>query len=166
MQIIQRIRKGKHKVSTGQCIFGISAIDGVSGEGRRIAEIFKTRADNTSTSRRSRQSRKRPTLVPTGRLRRAAFDDLPHDLMARDQCFAKWRKFAFHDMQVGSADTTGAHPQKNLPGLMRRSWNIPNPRGCFEMLSAEVRMAAFVSRLLAASLQQVIRSVHRRFHFA
>jgi hypothetical protein len=41
-QIIQRIRKGKHKVRPDEGIFSISAINGVAGEGSRIAEVFKT----------------------------------------------------------------------------------------------------------------------------
>jgi hypothetical protein len=47
---------------------------------------------------------------------RRAFDDLTYDLMTRNQGLVKLRKFAFDDMQIGSADAAGPHPQKHLPG--------------------------------------------------
>ena len=32
-----------------------------------------------------------------------------------------WRKFAFHDVEIGAADPTGAHSEKDMAGL---EWGI------------------------------------------
>ncbi len=50
-----------------------------------------------------------------GNFRRLAVDDLPYDLMTGNQLSAKGRKFAFDDMQIGSANAAGSHLQEHLP---------------------------------------------------
>jgi hypothetical protein len=34
------------------------------------------------------------------------------------------REFSFHDMEIGAANATGAHPQENLAGGELRIWDV------------------------------------------
>jgi len=116
MQIIQRVGKGKYKVGPGKCILGISTVYGVAGEGGRIAQVFQA----VLTIPALPINAANPGNTNAGAQRKAgrsAFDDFTNDLMTRNQFFTELWKLAFRDVQIGPADTTGAHSQENLPGL-------------------------------------------------
>jgi hypothetical protein len=82
MQIIQSCGKREYEVSTRDCIFSISSVNGVAGEGRGVAKVFKTvpaipalPIDATDPGNSNARTQ--------GKLRRLSLDDLTHDLMTR-----------------------------------------------------------------------------------
>src|SRR5713226_5326779 len=88
VQIIQCGGKGKDKIRPGECILGISAVDGVAGESSRITEIFKAvlaipalpiNAANPGNPNAGAQRK-------TGR---SALDDFTNDLVTRNQFFTE-----------------------------------------------------------------------------
>jgi hypothetical protein len=109
VQIIQPIGKGKDKIGTGECILGVSAVHGIAGKSSRIAQVLKVVLAIPALP----ISPANPGNSDAGARRqagRSAFDDLTNDLMTRNQFFTEFWKLAFHDVQIGTADTACAHP--------------------------------------------------------
>jgi hypothetical protein len=48
------------------------------------------------------------------------------DLMARNHVLVERRKLAFHDVQIGTANSAGTHAQQNLPGAGLRFVDVGN----------------------------------------
>jgi hypothetical protein len=46
--------------------------------------------------------------------------------VARDDSRIEWREFAFDDMKIGAADSTGEHSQKNMSRLELGLGNVLN----------------------------------------
>jgi hypothetical protein len=108
VQIIQRIGQAKNKVGAGECILGVSAVDCVAGKSSRVTEVFKAVLAIPALPI-SPTNPGNPDAGAQRQARRSAFDDLTDDLMARNQFFTELWKLAFHDMQIGTADTACAH---------------------------------------------------------
>jgi hypothetical protein len=127
VQIVQSFRKSKHEVLASNCIFGIAAIDRVSGERRRVAEILTamlaipTRPVSAADPGDAYASANR-------KLRIRSVHNFAHDLMTRNDSFTQRRQFAFDNMQIGAANTAGANAQEKMAWLGFRSLHLRNPK--------------------------------------
>src|SRR5215471_612783 len=113
MQIVERLRKRKHKVAAGECIFPISTSDGVAGEGRRVAKILKT----FLTIRTGAICAAKPRHAHSRAQRniwRTTLNNLSYDLMAGNDPHLLRRQLSFDDMKIGAAHATGAHAQQHV----------------------------------------------------
>jgi len=122
VQVVQFRGQFKNKVAARRGILRIAAIDGVSGEDRRIAEIFESTAAVRAIS--IDPANPGNTHARTERqLGRSALHNVPDDLVARNERVLARRQFAFHDVQIRTADAASAHPKQNLTrcGLRLRS---------------------------------------------
>ena len=110
MQVVERRRKREHKIGPGKRIFGVAAVHGVAGEDGSIAEVLHTLAAvpadsiDTANPRDANARSSRKVCVD-------AFQDVADDLMAGNQTFAAGRKFAFHNVKVGTANSARANFQ-------------------------------------------------------
>ena len=95
MQIIESGRKRKHEIGAGHRIFRITSIHRVTGERRRIANIFKpvlaipTRPVNAAQPGNPHPRAERD-------LRQISFNDLTDNLMAGNNALTLYRQFAFN----------------------------------------------------------------------
>jgi hypothetical protein len=112
VQVVEGCRKWKNEILSCQSVLGISSIHGVAGEGWGIAEIFHAVATVPTGSVRSTDPGN--TDARSGCQRLGAMYNFADDLVAGNYISAARRKFSFHDMQIGSADTTRVHAQQNM----------------------------------------------------
>ena len=123
MQVVERCRKWKYEVSPRQRIFCITAIYRVAGEDGSIAKVLHASAAVPTCSvgaANPRNSNARSGRKVCG----GAFHDVADNLMSGNQVLAARRKFAFHNMQVGTANTAGADFQQDMARLQRRARNF------------------------------------------
>ena len=112
-----------HKIFSRDGVLRISAIDGVAGELRMVAEIFQSGAAVFAGLIRAmepRNSHTRANAKTPGAL--AAFLDGANDLVPRDHGGFSRRQFAFDYVQIGAADTAKIYADQYfaLPGLRNR----------------------------------------------
>ena len=55
--------------------------------------------------------------------------DFSYDLVAGDNVCVERREFAFDNMQVGAANTTGQDAEQDMARRRFRFWDIFNPEG-------------------------------------
>jgi hypothetical protein len=115
VKIIESCRQRNHEITTGQCEFGVAAVNGVAGEGGRVAEVLTI-----------------PDAVPAGSVRaadpgdahasaewkswRVSVCDFPDDLVTRYQWLPPRRQFTFDNMQISPANATSPDPYQNVTG--------------------------------------------------
>jgi hypothetical protein len=109
MKIIQSLWKRKHKVFASDCKFGIAAVDCVSSESRRVAEIFETML-TIPTLPVSAADPRDAYAASNGKVGIPAFHNFAYNLMTRNDSFPTHRQFAFDDVKIGAANATGSHP--------------------------------------------------------
>ena len=118
MQIVKLAGQRKDEVPARYGIFGVSPIDGVTGEGRRIAR-FSLRRGSNRRFRRHRPSRN----AHTGAQRQ--FRGSPRRCLlrfdGRESADPQSREVAFDNMQVRPADSASPHAQ---PNLIRLEWRL------------------------------------------
>ena len=116
MQVIESRRKREHEIGAGKGVLCITTVNGVAGESRRIAKVLASKPailtgsvgtayPGDANTRASRQ------------LGRSSVNDLADDLMTGNVLFADRRQFAFDNVQVGPANTTGTNTQQNVARL-------------------------------------------------
>src|ERR1035441_10956995 len=112
MQVVERCWKWKYEISPSKRIFRVTAIYGIAGKDGSIAKVLHTSAAVPTASvgaANPRNSDARAGRKVCG----GAFHDVANDLMSGNQVLPAWRKFAFHNMQVGAANTAGAYFQQD-----------------------------------------------------
>src|SRR5258708_24036534 len=92
----------------------------VSGERGRVAEIFKALAAIPAGSIHTADPGDADASA-AGQVGRALVHDFADDLMAGNDFRAELGQFAFHNVQVGAADTAGEDAKDNMTFLHRRS---------------------------------------------
>src|ERR1019366_3674045 len=113
VQVVQFRRKLEHKIAARRGILRVTAVDGISGECRRIAKIFEATAavwaisvdaadPGNAYARAKRQ------------LGRCAFYDVAHDLMAGDESILARRQFALNDVQIRAAHAARPNSKQHL----------------------------------------------------
>src|SRR5208337_717927 len=125
MQIVEGCGKTKNEIGAGERVFGVPAVQAVSGECRRIAEVLHV-APAVPASPVGAADPRDAYASSNRELSCGAFDDFSDDLVARNQLLAARSKFALDDMQIGAADTTGTHLQENMSRFRFRTWNVSN----------------------------------------
>jgi hypothetical protein len=128
LQIIEGGREGEYEIRSRERIVGEAAIDGVSSECGRVAEILQVLLtvparpiDSTDPGH--------AYPGPDGELFRGPINDLAHDLMTWDEVFAARWQFPFYDMQVSPANTTSTHTQQKVSWRKFRAGNLGDPKG-------------------------------------
>ena len=123
MQIVQGRGQRINKISAGDSVLRIAAIDRVAGEGGRITQVLQ------------------PVLaIPTGpintphpgdtdtranwELRCVSSYYIAHNLMARDDVLMTHRELPFHDVQVGPTHAARPDLEQNLAGSGFGLWNM------------------------------------------
>jgi hypothetical protein len=61
----------------------------------------------------------------------SSIDNIPYDLMARDERLLSRRQVAFHDVEVRTADPAGANPKEKLTSCGFRLGKLLNVKGRF-----------------------------------
>ena len=115
MKIIESCRQRNHEIAAGQCEFGVAAVDGVAGEGGRVAEVLATPEAVPAGSVRAAD----PGDAHAGaewKCRRVSICDFPDDLVTGYQWLLPRRQFTFDNMQVGPASATSPDPYQNVTG--------------------------------------------------
>jgi hypothetical protein len=127
LQVIEGCGKGDHEITPGDSIFRIAAIYGVSGESRCITEVFKTppaipaRPVSASKPADSHTRAKRKFCrSPTG--------NFADNLMSGNHFVGTRRQFAFDNVQVRPANSTGAYAQKDVTGFWSRLLDFVNSK--------------------------------------
>ena len=122
VKIIQLRRKSVNEIAARRGILRIAAVHGVSGEDGRITKIFESAtaiwagsvytADPGNTDARTERQ-----------LGGSTVDNIPHNLVPGYKRLFSRRQLAFYDVEIGTADSAGANPKKDLPrcGLRRAS---------------------------------------------
>jgi len=111
------------EVGAGERIFGITAVDGISGENRVVTQIFfavkaiSTIAVDSAHPRDSDSGSAR-------QIRSRAGDDFANDLMAGNEPWVERGQIAFDDVKVGAADSTGYDAEQDVAGLQRGTRDI------------------------------------------
>ena len=142
VQVVEFGRERINKIAARGGVLGISAVDGISGEDRRVAKILEaTAAVRAVPSTPPIQDT--PTRVPSGNSGVAPSTTIPTIWWPGISGLLSRRQFAFDDVQVGAADSAGAHAQQKLHRLAGLGLGASSiRRGCFGAL----RMAAFKKR--------------------
>src|SRR5258708_422486 len=109
-------------------------MDGVSGERGRVAEIFKALAAIPAGSIHTADPGDADGSA-AGQVGRAMVHDFADDLMAGNDFRVELGKFAFHNVQVGAADSTGEDAKQNVTFLHRRPRDFTDFEGPFGNLS-------------------------------
>jgi hypothetical protein len=123
VQVVERCWKWKYEISPSKRIFRVTAIYGIAGKDGSIAKVLHTSAAVPTGSigaANPRNSDARAGRKVCG----GAFHDVANDLMSGNQVLPARRKFAFHNMQVGAANTAGAHFQQDMARFERRARNV------------------------------------------
>src|ERR1700733_2841623 len=77
--------------------------------------------------------------------------------MTGNKLVATRRQFAFDDVQVGSANATGTHPQQNVSGDELRTWDVDDLKRTFQNVLRRIQDGGF-HRMLQSSNSIVPRS--------
>ena len=126
VQVVQFLRESENKVAARHGVLCISAINCVSGEDGRIAQIFETAAAVWAGS--VYPANPGHTDVRAKRqLGRGTVFNNSYDLVAGDEGLLARRQFAFNDVQVRAADAASTDAKKDLTGSGRRF------RGLFDL---------------------------------
>ena len=127
MQVIERARERENEIGSRERVFGIAAIDGVSGECGGIAEILETTAaigaDAVDTAQ-PRNAHARRQFEICG----AAIGNFADNLMSGDDIRQARRQFAFDNVQIRSADAAGAYSKKHVPRSHGGLGHFPNAK--------------------------------------
>jgi hypothetical protein len=115
VKIVQSCRKWHHEIAARAGEFGVTAVDGVAGEGGRVAEILVALTAIPAGSIRAADPGHAHASAEWKR-RRGSAGNLTGDLVTGYQWLALGRQFALDNMQVGAANTTGPDPDQNVPG--------------------------------------------------
>jgi hypothetical protein len=131
VQIVELIGKRKSEIGANGRIFRVPAVRAIPSKGGRIAEILQAkltipaRAVDSANPGNAHPCADSEFLGSAGRMSAYYFAD---NLMSRDYSRATGWQFAFDDMQISAADSTGTHPQENLTGLRFRPRHLANPK--------------------------------------
>jgi hypothetical protein len=123
VQIVERCRKWKYEISPSKRIFRVASIYGIAGENGSIAKILHASAAVPTASVGAANPRNSDARAGR-KVCCAAFHDVADDLMSGNQVLPARRKFAFHNMQVGAANTAGAYFQQDMARFERRARNF------------------------------------------
>ncbi len=118
-EIAQSGGQGNREIFARHGVLGVSAVDGVPGEGRRVAQIFLAPKAVLAGSIDAGHPRYAKAMPP----------GFAYDLMARNHAIAKRLQLAFDDVQVGAAHAAGADPQQDLARRRRGNRNIEDFEG-------------------------------------
>jgi hypothetical protein len=130
VQVIEFRGKLIYKVAARRGVLRITAIDGVSGKNRRVAEIFQS-----------------PTAIGTiavyaahpgnthacaqGQFGGRSIDNLSHDLVTGDESLFPGGQVSFDDVEVRTAHTAGANAKENITHSRLRLRNLFDPKRLF-----------------------------------
>jgi hypothetical protein len=99
-------------------ILGVSAVDLVAGKPCRLAQVLSSRSAESALAARPSHPRH---ADPASRLDpgrpRLDLENLAHYLVSGDQRQLRIREISVHDVEIGSANPAGPHPQQDLTGL-------------------------------------------------
>jgi hypothetical protein len=73
-----------------------------------------------------------PNACTGGKFRRSSIHDFADNLVSWNNALMERRQFAFHDMQIGAANATGAHAQQHSTRFDIRSrdlYDLKRPAG-------------------------------------
>jgi hypothetical protein len=114
-KIIESCRKWNNEIAARAGEFGVAAVDGVASEGGRVTEILMTlEAIPAGSIGAADPGDAHPGTH--GKCGRGSACNLTDDLVAGNQWLEPGRQFAFDNMQVGPANTTGTHLDQNVTG--------------------------------------------------
>jgi hypothetical protein len=116
-------RERKGEVCADRCVLGITAVDGVSGKDRAVAEVLHRMAAIPAIAIDAAD----PGDAGAGAEREfwsGSVDDFADDLVAGDDAGMDWRKVAFNDVQVSAADSAGEDFEENMAGLRLEAGNF------------------------------------------
>src|ERR1700733_14016850 len=116
VQVVECCGQGKDEISTRERVFRIAAVNAVTGEGRRIAEILQASFAIGTGAVGPAKPGNTDARAEWNFLRGAA-DHFANDLMTGNHARLYRRQVAFHNVKIGAAKTTGAHSEKNIPGF-------------------------------------------------
>jgi len=135
VEIIEGGGDWKDKIGASQRVFGVASVDCVAGKGWRVAKVlFATPAVRASAIGAAepgnpdagwcRASLDRADEGVRPYVGIAYFDYLADDLVAGDDSRVERREFAFHDVEVGAADSAGEDAEQDVAGVGRGRGNI------------------------------------------
>jgi hypothetical protein len=126
-QIVELIGKAKNEIGASHGKFGVAAVDRVTGKGRGIAEVFQAQPAIAAGAVGSSHPGNADAGAD-GKVVRGPGHYLADNLMSGDDSGATGWQVAFDDMQIGAANSTHTHPQKNLTRLRLGCSNLANPK--------------------------------------
>src|SRR5437588_6341638 len=113
VQIVERGGQRKNEIGAGDGKLGVATRDGVSGESREIAQVFIAAPAIPASAVGA--SEPRDAHAGAGRkLGGGSAHDLADNLMAGNNTLESKGQLAFHNVQVGTTNTAGAHSQQHL----------------------------------------------------
>src|SRR5262249_36720680 len=125
LRVSEAVRDGIDKVLMSRGVFGVAAIDGITGEFRSIAEVL-TSADTVGATSIGLVQPWNPDAraYPIARGTWAQAIDGADDLMSGNNAVFPRRQLALNHVKVGPADTAGVNSNQNFlfPGL--RNWKL------------------------------------------
>lgn len=158
MKIIQLRRKRVNEIAARCGILRIAAVHGVSGEDRRITKIFESTtaigtgsvytADPGNTDTRAERQ-----------LGGGAVDNIPDNLVPGNERFLSRGQLALHDVEIGTADSAGANPKKDLTGCGLRRGSLFNVKRLFRGSEDSGFQRLNVMRCLAEPAHRIPRDV-------
>lgn len=130
MNVIQTIRKRKNKFAARGCVFGVTSVNRVAGEGGGIAEIFLAAAAIHAVAICPGNPRYAHSGAE-GQLPRGSGYHITDDLVARYHARSEDWQFPFDDMKICAANSAGADSQQNTTPMNERGRGRPHPKGSF-----------------------------------
>jgi hypothetical protein len=134
MQVVEVRWKSENEIGSGEYIFRIASMHCVSGEGWRIAEVLETApavwafavdtADPGDTYAHTK-----------GKVCRRSLHDVADDLVTRNQVLHPGRQFAFNDVEICPAHTTGTDSEENVTRFHFRSRHLLDHKGPYGNVS-------------------------------
>ena len=120
MHGVKLVRQRVGEVRADEGVLCIPSIDGVARKLRMIAEIFHLVIAKPAIAIDASHPGDANACADR-RFRRCTVDDLAYDLVPRNKPLSHLRQIAFYNVQIGPADPTGEHPQKQMPRLHLRA---------------------------------------------